>query len=252
MTPSGATTVRMMRVQAREETVVRKKAWSQEEGPEVRLHLPPPGPSATSGTSGTCVAPTAPAAPPAAPVEGRAAPAEGDGQPHQGGAAGAETEGSRKREAEAELERPGGETAEAPTASSPSSASTLTPGHSDAPPRGPRAETRERRKEEADYVRKTGVFTELTEGEARVLEQKHRTLGTRWVDVDQSGHGEVPKYRSRWGAQEIRTDTQPRFHAGTPPMDGVRLLIRWIAAHVDGGERLMNFYVSKAYLQAQP
>ena len=104
------------------------------------------------------------------------------------------------------------------------------------------------RGEEMEYVSSMGVYKVVPIARCWELTGKP-PIRSRWVDINK-GDDTAPKYRSRWVAQQIKTDKgQWELFAGTPPLEAIRYLISICAS--TKGFRLMTNDISRAYFFAE-
>ena len=103
------------------------------------------------------------------------------------------------------------------------------------------------RLEEMEFMDKMGVYTVVPVSEAWTVTGK-APIRSRWVDVNK-GDDVDRNYRSRWVAQEIKTDKgQWELFAGTPPLEAVRYIVSMCAS--TPGNAIMSNDISRAYLFA--
>ena len=99
------------------------------------------------------------------------------------------------------------------------------------------------RREEMAYVEKMSVYEVRPKADCWNLTGA-APIQNRWVDINK-GDNVQPKYRSRWVAQQIRTDKgQWELFAGTPPLEAIRYVVSTCASNK--GNRLMSNDVSRA------
>ena len=103
------------------------------------------------------------------------------------------------------------------------------------------------RSEEMKYVSDMGVYDVSAVADCWWITGK-APIRSRWVDINK-GDDQRPNYRSRWVAQQIRTDKgQWELFAGTPPLEAIRYLVSVCASMK--GARLMTNDISRAYFFA--
>ena len=103
------------------------------------------------------------------------------------------------------------------------------------------------RREEMEYVDSMGVYDVVPVADCWKATGKP-PIKSRWVDINK-GDDLRPNYRSRWVAQQIKTDNgQWEFFSGTPPLEAIRFLVSTCAS--TEGHRLMTNDISRAYFFA--
>ena len=108
------------------------------------------------------------------------------------------------------------------------------------------------RLEEMAWMRKKGVYKKITRQEAKRRGMK--IVKSRWVDINK-GDSVKRNYRSHVVAKEFNNGTEMTedLFAGTPPLEGVRLLLSEAAIVDDGevGEKVVVVAdVKKAFYEA--
>ena len=83
-------------------------------------------------------------------------------------------------------------------------------------------------------------------------------IGVRWVDINK-GDEEIPDYRSRLVAQEIKVDKREDLFAATPPLEAKKMLLSWVVTKgigfkeglKDKGMKIDCIDVRRAYFHAK-
>ena len=109
--------------------------------------------------------------------------------------------------------------------------------------------TREARSEETGYVKDIGVYRYFSRAEAIAISGGKPPVKVRCVDTDK---GE--RYRSRLVAMEFRKKTEASWFAGTPPLESLRVLCRWLATRSSGrrsNKSMVVLDVKRAHFHAK-
>ena len=107
------------------------------------------------------------------------------------------------------------------------------------------------RKEEMEFVRRRGVYERRPYEEAKQRTGK-APIRLRWVDTNK-GTPEVPNYRSRIVAMEVKKDNRLDLFAPTPPLEAMKLVVSNAASDGTKGREkvLMTIDIKRAYFYAQ-
>ena len=105
------------------------------------------------------------------------------------------------------------------------------------------------------YVRKRTVYKRVPFSQCW-SETGKGPVSTGWVDT-RKGTDNEPTIRSRWVAEEIKTDQRPDLFAPTPPLEGVKLVVSNCASRRGAQGRakqtvLAVLDVRRAYFYAPP
>ena len=90
------------------------------------------------------------------------------------------------------------------------------------------------RRTEMEYFEKLGVYERVP--------REHQTktggkvITTRWLDVNK-GDAQSPEYRSRLVGQEYRKGADDALYAATPPLEALRAVLSYAAAHNKDDEK---------------
>ena len=103
------------------------------------------------------------------------------------------------------------------------------------------------RAEELKIVDEMGVYEEVPFSDA-VKHTGRPPIKSRWLDINK-GDSELPNYRSRWVAKQIKTYEQWDLFAATPTLEAARLIISTAASRK--GNVLMSNDVRRAYFYAE-
>ena len=101
----------------------------------------------------------------------------------------------------------------------------------------------EARRLEAEYFKKLKVFKRVPRHKAKA--DSIPIIQTKWVDTDKGA-----TYRSRLVAREFRNYEDPTMFAGTPPLEGLKVMICKMA-NANGSYGMLHIDVSRAYLHAR-
>ena len=103
--------------------------------------------------------------------------------------------------------------------------------------------------EEMEYVRKHQVYTRVPRAQC-YAETGRPPIKTGWADTNKGTH-EAPNVRCRWVTKEYNAGKRPDLFAGTPPLEGVKLVISEAATSDHMDHVLATIDVRRAYFYAQ-
>ena len=104
------------------------------------------------------------------------------------------------------------------------------------------------RQEEIEFVRRMHLYDKIPIQECWEYTGR-KPVGVRWVDVNK-GTPEMPNYRSRVVAKEIKLYEQHEFFSATPPLEALKVLLSSAARRDRRKVRVMHIDVRRAYFHA--